>query len=751
MSYRCTQWGGRLLILLLAASAAAAQPGDQAPGGTAPGAASAAQTARPAPAPVPSQAEFFQLIRAEGITKAIDLYRDVRKFHPGAVVFSEGALNDLGHEFLGNGLVEEAVAIFALNIEAYPDRWNTYDSYAHASMVQGNIAAALANFKHAVALNPDNAFGARCIMILENYAKQEHMIPMRDGVRLYTQVYAPKDTSKTYPFLLQQTPYSVGHYGPTDYRDKLGPDEVYLNEGFIFVYQDVRGTFKSEGEFTIMRPLARAEAGPQITDESTDVYDTIEWLLQNVPNHNGRAAQWGGSYGAWQAVMGLINPHPALKAAVLRASPADMWIGDDFHHNGAFRLMYTFSFADRSGRPRPEPTTTIGPWYDYGTRDGYKFFLDLGPLPNINDKCFHGAIPAWNEYMEHGDYDEYWQERNVLPHLGDARPAVLTVAGWFDAEDFYGPLSIYRTIEENTPNNRSTLVIGPWRHGGWSRGAGDSLFGIEFDSNTAEFFREKVEFPFLVSHLKGDATHTPPEALVFETGANEWRSLDQWPPKSTTEGRLYFHADGTLSFTPPVADSAAVCNSYTSDPAKPVPWSTNIQTQQGHQWMVGDQRFAGQRPDVLVYESDVLTESVTIAGPITAHLHVATTGTDADYVVKLIDVLPSDANSRMSDYQMLLSAEVMRAKYRNSFVQPEPMVPGSITEITFALPERYHRFLKGHRIMVQVQSTWFPVIDLNPQTFVNIYRATEDDFQKATHTVHCSTQHPSHVEVQLMR
>jgi putative CocE/NonD family hydrolase len=744
------RWGGWFLILSLAASPSVAQPGDQPPGDTAQGAHGATETAWPAPPPVPSQEEFFQVIRTEGIAKALDLYRNVRKFHPGDVLFNENALNDLGHEYLGQGLLDEAVAIFALNVEAYPDRWNTYDSYAHALMMRGEIAAALANFRHAVALNPNNAFGARYVTIFEKYTKQEHMIPMRDGVRLYTQVYIPKDTSKTYPFLLQQTPYSVEHYGPTDYANRLGPDDVYLDERFIFVYQDVRGTFKSEGDFAIMRPLAREKTSPQDTDESTDVYDTIEWLLRNVPNHNGRVGQWGGSYSAWQAVMGMIAPHPALKASVLCASPSDMWIGDDFHHNGAFRLMYTFSFVDRSGRPRTGPTTTIGPWFDYGTRDGYKFFLDLGPLRNVNDRCFHHAIPTWNEYMEHGDYDEYWRERNVLPHLANVTHAVLNVAGWFDAEDFYGPMSIYKTMEDNTPNNRSTLVVGPWRHGGWSRGAGDRLFDLEFGSDTAEFFREKVEFPFLMSHLKGDATYTPPEALVFETGANEWRSLDQWPPKFTTESRLYFHADGTLSFMPPVTDSASACNCYTSDPAKPVPWSTNIQTQQGHQWMVEDQRFAGRRPDVLVYESDVLAESVTIAGPITAHLHVATTGTDADYVVKLIDVFPSDARSKMSDYQMLLSAEVMRAKYRNSFVRPEPMVPGRITEIAFALPERYHRFLEGHRIMVQVQSTWFPVIDLNPQTFVDIYRATEDDFRKATHTVHCSAQHPSYIEVQLM-
>ncbi len=702
------------------------------------------------PPPVPSEDEFLQMIRNEGVDKAQVHYQEVLKYHPGVLIFTEDAMNDLGHELLGRGLLDDALAVFRLNIHAYPNRWNTYDSYAHASMIKGNIKAALANFQHSVRLNPTNAFGARHVKILQDYRKHEHMIPMRDGVHLCTQVYAPRDTSQTYPFLILRTPYSIGHYAPSDYRDRLGPDDVYLDEGFIFVYQDVRGKAKSEGDFAIIRPLAKCPRSARDTDEGTDLYDTIEWLLENVPGHNGRVGQWGGSYSAWEAIMGMIEPHPALCASVLRAPPADMWIGDDFHHNGAFRLMYTFSFVDRSGRPRQGPATTIGPWYDYGTRDGYKFFLDLGPITNISNKCFGDAVPVWNEYMEHGNYDEYWQERNVLPQLPAVAHPALTVAGWFDAEDFYGPMSVYRTIEENTSNNRGTLVVGPWRHGGWSRGKGDRLFDIDFGTNTAEYFRKEVEFPFLLSHLKGDGTLHLPEALVFETGTNAWRALEQWPPESTTETLLFLHAGGDLSFEPPVALSNGAGDSYVSDPAKPVPWSTNIQTQQGHQWMVADQRFAAWRPDVLVYESKVLREDLTIAGPITAHLNVSTTGTDADFIVKLIDVFPSDSRSELSDYQMLLSGEVMRAKYRHSFERPEPMVPDRITEIEFELPQRYHCFLKGHRIMVQVQSTWFPVIDRNPQTFVDIYHASEEDFRPATHTMHSSEADPSYLKVRVL-
>lgn len=717
---------------------------------TPPAAVAADNPAYIGPPPVPSEDEFLQMIRGQGIDKALVHYQEVRKHHPGVLIFTEDAMNNLGHELLGADMLDEALAVFRLNVDAYPDRWNTYDSYAHASMIKGDIDAALANFRYSLKLNPDNAFGARYAKILQNYTKHEYMIPMRDGVRLCTQVYAPRNTSRTCPFLILRTPYSIGHYAPTDYRDKLGPDEVYVDEGFIFVYQDVRGQAKSEGDFAIMRPPAKRPRSARDTDEGTDLYDTIEWLLENVPGHNGRVGQWGGSYSAWEGIMGLLEPHPALCASVLRAPPADMWIGDDFHHNGAFRLMYTFSFVDRSGRPRPGPGTTIGPWYDYGTRDGYKFFLDLGPVASIASRCFGAGVPVWDEYMQHGDYDEYWQERNVLPYLPAVTHPVLTVAGWFDAEDFYGPMSVYRTIEANAQNNRSTLVVGPWRHGGWSSGKGDRLFDVDFGTNTAEYFRKEVEFPFLLSHLKGDGRRRLPEALVFETGTNAWRSLDQWPPESATERRLFFHAGGGLSFEPQGAPCDGACDSYVSDPDKPVPWSMNIQTQQGHQWMIADQRFAAWRPDVLVYESEVLTEDVTIAGPITAHLSVATTGTDADFIVKLIDVFPSNARSTLSDYQMLLSAEVMRAKYRRSFERPEPMTPGAVTEIEFELPERYHCFLEGHRIMVQVQSTWFPVIDRNPQTFVNIYRASEEDFQPATHTVHCSESYPSYLTMRVL-
>lgn len=594
--------------------------------------------------------------------------------------------------------------------------------------------------------------------IQASYTKEEFMIPMRDGVKLFTQVYMPKDKSQKYPILLFRTPYSIRYYGPDNYRSYLGPNRDYAREGFIFVYQDVRGKFRSEGEFVVMRPHRKVKRGPRDTDESSDTYDTIEWLLKNVPNHNGRVGQWGISYPGWQTVMGMIDAHPAMKASSPQASPSDMWIGDDFHHNGAFRLIYTFGWLSWNAQTRKSLTEERVKPFDYGTPDGYKFFLELGPVANVNRKHFNFQVPTWNEYMEHGDYDEYWKVQNVLQHLDNIKHPVLNVAGWFDAEDFYGPMSIYYTIEKKNPDNKSSIVVGPWLHGGWARMDGDSLGDIRFKLKTGVYFRKKVELPFFNYYLKDKGEMNLPEALVFETGSNRWKTYDEWPPKEVVEKNLYFQANGKLSFTPPNDESDLTHDSFISDPNKPVPFSAKILQRQGHLWMVEDQRFASRRPDVLVYQSDVLTEDITIAGPIIASLYVSTTGTDADWIVKLIDVYPGDApdnkpnpcNVRMGDYQMLLAGEVFRSKYRNSFERPEPLVPDKVTKIEYDLRDKCHTFLKGHRIMVQVQSTWFPVIDRNPQKFVDIYHAEESDFQKATHRVYWSVKYPSHLKLKVL-
>ncbi|MCK4932035.1 MAG: CocE/NonD family hydrolase [Candidatus Aminicenantes bacterium] len=591
-----------------------------------------------------------------------------------------------------------------------------------------------------------------------HYDKAEYMVAMRDGVKLYTQVYTPKDKTQDYPIILFRTPYSVRYYGPKHFR-RVFFNEAYTREGFIFIYQDVRGKFRSEGDFIVMKPHKTVKEGPDDVDESSDTYDTIEWLLENIPNHNGRVGQMGISYPGWQTAMGMIDAHPALKASSPQASPSDMWIGDDFHHNGAFRLMYTFGWLSNNARTRPGQTEQRATRFSYGTPDGYRFFLELGPVSNVDKLYFHNQVPTWNEYMEHGDYDEYWEEQDVLQYLNNIKHPILNVAGWFDAEDFYGPMSIYYTIEEKNPDNKSILVVGPWLHGGWSRMDGDALGNIRFGSKTGEYYREKVEFPFFLYHLKEKGELNLPEALVFETGSNQWRFYDQWPPKNTQEKSLYFHPNGKLSFSPPGQSTEDVYDSYISDPNKPVPFSEEIRTSQGHLWMVEDQRFAASRPDVLVYESDVLEEDITIAGPIIADLFVSTTGTDADWVVKLIDVYPGDVPDnrpnpcgvRMGHFQMLVGADVFRGKYRNSFEKPEPFVPDKVTEIKYDLRDKCHTFKKGHRIMVQVQSTWFPVIDRNPQKFVDIYHAKESDFQKALHKVYRSSAHSSHLKLRVLQ
>jgi putative CocE/NonD family hydrolase len=623
--------------------------------------------------------------------------------------------------------------------------------------------------------------GAPAYDVQAHYQKSEVDVPMRDGVKLHTTVYAPKraDSSggagEKLPILLLRTPYGTGPYGD-EYRRYLGPSphsHEFEEEGFIFVFQDVRGKYKSEGSFTVMRPHNPGKKGTE-TDESSDTYDTIDWLVKNLPNNNGRVGMHGVSYPGFQVVHGLIDSHPALKAASPQASPSDMWLGDDFHHNGAFRLTYTFSWLSGSARARKGPSETDRGVFDPGTPDGYRFFMDLGPVANANKLYFHDQVPEWNSYMQHPDYDAYWEKQNMLPYLKNISIPVLNVAAWFDAEDFYGPMTIYRAIEKLNPANKSTLVVGPWSHGGWNgHPDGRSLGNIQFDEATATYFRQEVQLPFFRYHLKNKGTLNLPEVLAFETGANKWRSLDSWPHHTAAQAKqLYFQAGGKLSFAAPVATAAAAgvaktggagvaagYDSYVSDPNKPVPFSAETRFTQGHLWMLEDQRFAATRPDVLVYETEELKDDVVISGPIQAKLFVSSSGTDSDFIVKLIDVYPGTAKDndpnaagvRMGHFQMLISGEVFRAKYRESYAKPKPLVANQPTPLTINLPDRNHRFLKGHRIMVQVQSSWFPVIDRNPQVFTNIYAATESDFHAATQRVYRSGARLSHLEVPVVQ
>ena len=735
-----------ILVLILGLSATGITPGASCPGQPSAG----QQTVKPSIGDV-----LRKIILEQDVAAASREYRRLKSESPDAYDFAEGRLNELGLDLIDQGRVKDGIEILELNVEAYPQAFNTYDSLGYGYMCDGQKSPAILNFRKSVEINPNNVQGSRYAYVLEHYTKKEYMIPMRDGVKLFTQVYTPVDTSQKYPIMFRRTPYGIPPYGENIYRPSPGPSWLFAEEGFIFVHQDCRGQFKSEGEFVVMRPHLPNKRARRDVDESSDTYDTIEWLLKNIPNNNGRVGQWGISYPGWHAVMGMIDAHPALKASSPQASPADMWIGDDFHHNGAFRLMYTFDWLAGSARVRTGPSGASGGRWRYGTPDGYRYFLDIGPVANVDSLYFQRSVPTWDDYMTHGDYDEYWKRQNVLPHLKNIRPAVLNVAGWFDAEDFYGPLSIYRAVEANNPGNKSTLVVGPWSHGGWSSMDGDVLGNIRFGVKTGADYRERVELPFFNFYLKDKGTLDLPEALVFETGSNRWVYYDRWPPRKAAEKEIYLRADGKLAFDPPSETDERAGDSFTSDPRKPVPWSAEIRTTQGHLWMVEDQRFAARRPDVLVYQSDVLAEDVTIAGPIIASLYVSTTGTDADWVVKLVDVYPSDAPDprpnptgvRMGDFQMLLGAEVFRSKYRTSFEKPEPLVPNAVTKIEYDLRDKNHCFLKGHRIMVQIQSTWFPLIDRNPQTFVDIYHAREEDFRSAVHTVYRSHAYPSHLKL----
>lgn len=588
--------------------------------------------------------------------------------------------------------------------------------------------------------------------IKARYEKREVAIPMRDGVKLFTIIYSPRDTSRTYPFLMTRTGYGIPPYGD-DYRAVLGPNAAFTDEGYIFVYQDTRGRFRSEGEFVHHAPYIKGSAK---ANESTDTYDTIDWLLANVPNHNGRVGQYGISLAGWHASMGLIEAHPALRASSPQAPPQDQFLGDDYHSGGAFQLSYAFNWMSSNARARSAPSDAPARRFDFGTPDGYRFFLELGAAANAG-RLFRDEVPTWNDYMTHGTYDEYWQSRNVPKDLVNVRTPVLVVAGWFDAEDHYGPFMMYHALVTKNPANATRLVVGPWSHGGWARGTGESLGHIAFGARTSEHFRTTIELPFFNYYLKDKGSLAPATVTTFETGTNLWRSYDAWPPADATVARLYLRANGRLTFTPPSKDEGDGFDTYLSDPQKPVPYTAAVTTSEGSTFVVEDQRFAAQRPDVLVYESEVLTEDVTIAGPIDANVHVASTGTDGDWIVKLIDVFPGNAPDpvpnptgvRMGGYQMLLAGDIMRAKFRRSFSKPEALVPGQVTPLQFPLGHRQHTFRTGHRIMIQVQSSWFPMFDRNPQSFVDIYHAKASDYQKATQRVYHSSAHPSFVTVRV--
>jgi putative CocE/NonD family hydrolase len=594
-----------------------------------------------------------------------------------------------------------------------------------------------------------------------HYTKYEYRVPMRDGTRLFTSVLVPKADSTTYPILLMRSPFGVGPYGPDEVFPIGRQTEAFLRAGYVFVREDVRGRLMSEGDFSHVTQHRPEKRTPADIDESTDTWDTVEWLLQHVQNHNGKVGVYGISYAGFFAAAGIIDTHPAIKAASPQAPVADLFLGDDWFHGGAFMLAHAFNSAwayqPQSGPTRP-PLVEIP--FDWGTQDGYEFYLRAGTLAELTARM--AGSPTWREFMEHSSYDEFWQARAIWKHLSNIRCAVLVVGGWFDAEDLSGPFRVYHAIRERNPSAAMSLVMGPWTHGGWSAGDGRRLGSVDFATDTAEFYRQHIILPFFEHHLKDGPDPELPGAWVFETGTNVWRGYPDWPPAEAEPRTLYFREGGGLSFDAP-AEADAV-DAYISDPARPVPWLGYTALTMPEEYMVSDQRFAATRPDVLVYATEPLEEDLTVAGPISPKLFVSTTGTDADWIVKLIDVYPPDRSTpaaagavevwsppvTLAGYQQLVRGWPLRGKFRRSFETPEPFEPGKVESIEFTMPDVNHVFRRGHRVMIQVQSTWFPLIDRNPQTFVDIPAAKAEDFHVATHRIVRSSAQPSGVEVHVL-
>ncbi len=592
------------------------------------------------------------------------------------------------------------------------------------------------------------------IDLKQDYLKIEYKIPMRDGKKLHTVVYTPKDSMQKYPIILGRTPYTTAPYG-TDYLKANGNNYWMAQEKYIMVFQDVRGKFLSEGEYEDVRPIKPQKKTSKDIDESSDAYDTIEWLVKNIKRNNGKVGMIGISYPGFYAAAALVNAHPALKAVSPQAPIGDWFIGDDFHHNGALFLVDAFNFYRSFGKPRPKLTTQWPSGFVYDTPDAYEFLLKAGSIASLKKKYYGDTIKFWNDLFNHPNYDEFWRARNLPQHLNNIRPAVLTIGGWFDAEDLYGTLHTYDAIEKNNPSSKNSMMIGPWFHGGWVRSNGSRLGNVSFNIKSSEYYDSLIRI-FFNYFLKGIGDLSLPEVSAFETGSNAWKTYDAWPPINTEKRKLYLQKSEQLSFDQP-KDSIGF-DEYISDPNRPVPYTNETTNDRGREYMTEDQRFVWQRPDVLSYEMNI-TEDITIAGPITANLFITTTGSDADFIVKVIDVFPQSMendqtnppNIKMGGYQMLVRGEVMRARYRNSFENPEALRPGTVEKVSFTLQDINHTFKKGHALMVQIQSSWFPLVDRNPQKFVNIYTANDEDFVKATHTVYRSGNNSSNLELRVLK
>ena len=573
--------------------------------------------------------------------------------------------------------------------------------------------------------------------VKQHFTKIDTLITMRDGIKLYTVIYVPKDQTEKYPFLMERTPYSAGPYGDTSYPTRIGPDTNLLKEKYIFVIQDVRGRYMSEGTNLEVTPYIANKKSKKDVDESSDTYDTVDWLLKNIKNNNGRVGLYGISYPGFYATACLPGAHPAIKAVSPQAPVTDEFIGDDVNHNGAFFLLDNFDFMNYFGKSRKGPVKDYeSEVFESNPKDMYAFFLKLGPIKNTqSEKYFNHQSYIWNEYIEHDTYDDYWKARNIRPYLKNITIPTMVVGGWFDAEDQFGALNTYASIESQSPSNNNRLVMGPWTHGAWAGGNWSNFAGQDFGSNTSNYFQDSLQSTFFNFYLKDKGNFNAAEATIFETGSNQWKKYAVWPPQNVTNKSYYFNSKNVLSL-----NKGNGFDEYISDPAKPVPYTNGIYGRRNNEYMAEDQRFAASRPDVLVYETEPLTEDITLAGKILADLQVSITGTDADFIVKLIDVLPENEPNlknaprgfQLAGAQRLVRAEVMRGKFRNSYEKPEAFEPNKISSVKLTLNDVSHTFKKGHKIMVQVQSSWFPLIDRNPQKFMRIPEASEEDFQKET-------------------
>lgn len=612
--------------------------------------------------------------------------------------------------------------------------------YGMRTFISSLVLLLIVSSVSAQTLNPQDSAWIR-----DNYTKKEIMIPMRDGIKLFTAVYTPKNNSEAHPILMTRTPYSCAPYGESNFRAFWDNHwRYYMRRNYIIVLQDVRGRWMSEGEFMDVRPFNPNKKGTEF-DEASDTYDAIDWLVKNIPGNNKKVGIFGISYPGFYSTMAALSNHPSLVAVSPQAPVTDWFMGDDFHHNGAFFQMDGFAFYSSFGKPRPQPTTVGSPGFQFPTRDAYKFYLEAGSTKQLA-KLIGDSIAFWHEMYKHPNYDDWWKARNVRNFVNNvpAHTNTLVVGGLFDAEDTYGAWRTYEAIEKKAKNN-NRIVMGPWYHGQWSRGDGSSLGNVKFGSNTSTYYQNEIELPFFMHHLEGKANiDALAEATIFFTGENKWRKFAQWPAANVQMTPMYLQPNGALSWTKPTIAKSA--SEYISDPAKPVPYTEDVHFSRTIAYMTDDQRFANRRTDVLSFQTDVLTDDVTLAGTVIADLLTSISTTDADFVVKIIDVFPSDFNYPgaaqaagrlgggsypMGDYQMLVRGEIMRGRFRNSFEKPEAFKPNAVEKVKFELPDVAHTFKKGHRIMIQIQSSWFPLVDRNPQQFVNIYEAEPKDYIKS--------------------